>query len=77
MGRKLTEPKLFLIGSIKLKIINIGAITSLYIYKWGGGGGGVVVNGEKPIGGSSHGGEGFGGGRNVGFGFPGCVLIDL
>ena len=35
---------------------------------------GVVVNGEKPIGGSSHDGEGFGGGGNVGFGFPGCVL---
>ena len=44
----------------------------------GGGGGGVIVNGEKPTGGSSFDGEGYGGGANGNTGQkPGCVLIEL
>jgi len=48
-----------------------------YSYNGGGGGGGILVNGEKPSGGSEHMGEGFGGGGGYGGGFPGCVLIEV
>ena len=44
----------------------------------GGGGGGILVNGEKPDGGSEHWGEGFGGGGDNGsIRFPGCVLVEI
>ena len=47
---------------------------------YGGGGGGIMVNGEKPSGGNSHDGEGFGGGGCYyagANGLPGCVLVEV
>ena len=43
----------------------------------GGGAGGVVVNGQKPPGGSEFDGEGFGAGGFVGAKRSGCVLIEV
>ena len=43
----------------------------------GGGAGGVVVNGQKPTGGTEFDGEGFGAGGFVGAKRYGCVLIDV
>jgi len=43
----------------------------------GGGAGGVVVNGQKPPGGSEFDGEGFGAGGFVGAKRSGCVLVEV
>ena len=43
----------------------------------GGGAGGVVVNGQKPTGGTEFDGEGFGAGGFVGAKRNGCVLIEV
>ena len=43
----------------------------------GGGAGGVVVNGQKPSGGSEFDGEGFGAGGFVGAKRSGCVLVEI
>ena len=51
-----------------------GVGTSTY---GGGGAGGVVVNGQKPPGGSEWDGEGFGAGSFVGAKRSGCVLIEV
>ena len=58
-------------------ILSPGKAGTAYV-GYGGGGGGILVNGEKPVNGDFHYGEGFGGGGYLrGNGLPGCVLVEV